>query len=134
MNLLLDTRILLWALTEDPRLPEKAKELILDENNAIYYSTVSVWEIAIKHANHPDNVTLTGKELAQYCDEAGYLSLEMRNKHVFSLEGITRQEGAPPHHDPFDRMLIAQAKEENMSFVTHDALLPYYNEKCIISV
>lgn len=134
MNLLLDTHILLWALSEDPRLPEKAKELILDENNAIYYSAVSVWEIAIKHANHPDSVTMTGKELAQYCEEAGYLPLEMRNKHVFSLEGISRQEDAPPHHDPFDRMLIAQAKEENMSFVTHDALLPYYNEKCIIAV
>lgn len=134
MNLLLDTHILLWALSEDPRLPEKAKELILDENNAIYYSAVSVWEIAIKHANHPDNVNMTGKELAQYCEEAGYLPLEMRNKHVFSLEGISRQEDAPPHHDPFDRMLIAQAKEENMSFVTHDALLPYYNEKCIIAV
>ena len=123
MNLLLDTHILLWALTEDTRLPAKAREMILDEKNAIYYSTVSVWEIAIKHANHPDNVEMTGKEFAEACRDAGYLPL-----------AITRQEGAPPHHDPFDRMLIAQAKEENMSLVTHDGLLPYYNEKCVIAV
>ena len=64
----------------------------------------------------------------------GCLSIEMRDKHVFALETITRSEGAPPHHDPFDRMLIAQAKAENMSFVTHDSLLPYYEEKCIIAV
>ena len=134
MNILLDTNILIWALNEDPRLPEKARELILDENNAVYYSSVSIWEISIKHAVHPENVAFTGKELSQYCQEAGFLQVEMRDRHVFALETITRAEGAPPHHDPFDRMLIAQAKAENMSFITHDALLPYYEEKCIIAV
>lgn len=134
MNILLDTHILIWALNEDPRLPEKARELILDENNAVYYSSVSIWEISIKHAVHPENVAFTGKELSQYCQEAGFLQVEMRDRHVFALEKITRAEGAPPHHDPFDRMLIAQAKAENMSFITHDALLPYYEEKCIIAV
>ena len=134
MNLLLDTHILIWALNEDPRLPEKAKEMILDEDNAVYYSSVSIWEISIKHANHPENVEFTGKELSQFCQEAGYLPVEMRDKHVFALETITRAEGAPPHNDPFDRMLIAQAKAENMSFITHDTRIHYYEEKCIIPV
>ena len=134
MNLLLDTHILIWALNEDPRLPEKAKKLILDKDNLVYYSSVSVWEISIKHANHPENVEFTGEELSYFCKEAGYFPVEMREKHVFALETITRQDGAPPHHDPFDRMLIAQAKAENMSFITHDSLLPYYEEKCIIAV
>ena len=135
MNLLLDTHILIWALNEDPRLPEKAREMILDKDNAIYYSSVSIWEISIKHAIHPENVEFTGKELSQFCEEAGFLPVEMRDKHVFALETITRADGAPPHHDPFDRMLVAQAKAENMSFITHDSLIiPYYEEKCIISV
>ena len=134
MNLLLDTHILIWALNEDPKLPEKARELILDKNNTVYYSTVSLWETAVKHALHPENVNFTGKELAQYCREAGYFSVEMRDKHVFALETLTRKENAPPHRDPFDRMLIAQAKAENLSLITHDALLPYYREKCIIIV
>ena len=134
MNLLLDTHILIWALNDDPRLSEKAKEMILDKDNVVYYSSVSVWEISIKHANHPDNVEFTGKKLSQFCQEAGFLSVEMRDKHVFALETITRTEGAPSHHDPFDRMLIAQAKAENMSFLTHDSLLPYYEENCIIPV
>ena len=134
MNLLLDTHILIWALNEDPRLPKKAKEVILDEDNTIYYSTVSIWEIAIKHATHPESVQFSGKELARFCQEAGFLPVEMKDRHVFALETITRADGAPPHHDPFDRMLIAQAKAENMSFVTHDSLLPFYEEKCILSV
>ena len=134
MNLLLDTHILIWALNEDPRLSEKAREMILDESNAIYYSSVSIWEVAIKHANHPDNVAFTGKELARYCKEAGFLPVELRDRHVFALETITRAENAPPHHDPFDRILIAQAKADHMSFLTDDTLLPYYNEPCIISV
>ncbi len=134
MNILLDTHILIWALNGDSRLPEKARELILDENNTVYYSSISIWEISIKHALHPDNVTFTGKELAGFCREAGFLPVEMREKHVFALETITRQKGAPSHHDPFDRMLIAQAKAENISFITHDSMLPYYEEKCIIPV
>ena len=134
MNLLLDTHILVWALNEDQRLSEKAREMILDPDNVIYYSSVSIWEAAIKHALHPENVTFSGKELSQYCQEAGFLPVEMRDRHVFALETITRADNAPPHHDPFDRMLIAQAKAENMSFLTHDSLLPYSNEMCIISV
>lgn len=134
MNLLLDTHILIWALNDDSRLSEKAKDLILDSDNVIYYSSVSVWEVAIKHEIHPENVTFTGKELSQYCQEAGFLPVELRDKHVYALETIARPDDAPAHHDPFDRMLVAQAKAENLSFLTHDALIPYYNEKCIIPV
>ena len=62
------------------------------------------------------------------------MPVEMRDKHVHALETITRAEGAPPQHDPFDRMLIAQAKAENMALITHDALLPFYQESCIVPV
>ena len=94
-------------------------------DNAVYYSSVSNWEVSVKHANHPDNVSFTGEEFSRFCREAGFLPVEMRDRHVFALETITRAEDAPPHHDTFDRMLIAQAKSENMSFLTHDPLLPY---------
>ena len=134
MNLLLDTYILIWALNEDPALPETARELILDPDNVIYYSTVSVWEIAIKHAAHPDNVEFTGKELSGFCMEAGFHCLEVKERHVFALETLKRPEDAPRHNDPFDRILVSQAKAENMVFVTHDSLIPYYGERCIMPV
>ena len=134
MNLLLDTHLLIWTLNEDPKLPVKAKELILDPGNIIYYSSVSVWEIAIKHAIHPDNVEFTGKELSGFCQEAGFLPIEIKDRHVFALETLKRPDHAPRHNDPFDRMLIAQAKAENLTFLTHDELLLYYGESCIVLV
>ena len=134
LNLLLDTHMLIWALTEDERLSDKARELILDPDNTIYYSAVSIWEVFIKHAVHPENVEFTGKEFASYCQMAGYLSVEMREKHVFALETLQRSGSAPAHNDSFDRILIAQAKAENMNFLTHDPLLGCYNEKCVLLV
>ena len=134
MNLLLDTHILIWALNDDPRLSKKAKEMILDRNNTVYYSAVSVWEIAIKHANHPENVAFCGNELAAFCEQAGFVPLELGVVHIEALETLIRADGAPPHHDPFDRMLIAQAKAENIAFLTHDAMLPFYQEKCVVTV
>ena len=134
MNLLLDTHILIWALNDDPQLPDRAREMILDPGNAVYYSVVSIWEVSIKHASHPEDVAFTGKELSDFCRDAGFLTLDMRERHVHALETIARAENAPRHNDPFDRMLVAQAKAENMSFLTHDSLIPYYEEKCIIPV
>ncbi len=134
MTLLLDTHILIWALKDDPKLSEKAKEMILDPDNAVYYSVVSIWEVSIKHASHPEDLEFSGKELSGFCQDAGFFPLELRDKHVYALETIKRPDKAPPHNDPFDRMLVAQAKTENMSFLTHDSLISYYEEKCIIPV
>jgi PIN domain nuclease of toxin-antitoxin system len=134
VNILLDTHLLIWTLNDDPALPEKAREILLDPDNVIYYSTVSVWEIAIKHASHPDNVEFTGKEMAAFCREAGFQHLEIRERHVFALETLTRPENAPRHNDPFDRMLVAQAKADHLVFLTHNSLIPYYGERCIMPV
>ncbi len=134
MNLLLDTHILIWALNDDPQLSEKAKEMILDPDNVVYYSVISIWEISIKHSAHPEDLEFSGRELSEFCQEAGFLPLALRDKQVYALETITRSENAPRHNDPFDKILVAQAKAENMSFLTHDSLIPYYEERCIISV
>lgn len=134
MKILLDTHILLWALSDDAKLPEKAKSIILREENDIYYSTVSVWEAAIKYSLHPEQMPVSGRALSSYCRRAGYSVLPVRDDHVWALETIKRPVDAPRHNDPFDRMLIAQAKSEGMLFVTHDALLPYYNEACVVMV
>ena len=96
MQILIDTHIAIWAVLDDPKLPKKAKDIIIDDRNEIFYSTASIWEITIKHMLHPDN--------------------------------------APRHNDPFDRIMVAQAKAENLMFLTHDLLIPYYSEQFIISV
>ena len=56
MNILLDTHMAIWALLDSPKLTPKARQLITDPDNTIYYSVVSVWEVLLKHSGHPDNM------------------------------------------------------------------------------
>ena len=134
MNLLLDTHIAVWALNDDPALSEKARALILDPDNTIYYSTVSVWEVLLKHQRHPENIPFDEAAFSEGCREAGFVPLGLADKHILAMHSLQRPENAPAHSDPFDRLLLAQAKVENLSFLTHDKRMPGYEEKCVISV
>ena len=134
MRILLDTHILLWALTGSDKLSPKAQAMILSKDNEIFYSTAAVWEVSIKHSIHPENMPVSGKELSEYCQKAGYEMLSVRDEHVYALETLFRLDDAPRHNDPFYRIMVAQAKSEEMLLLTHDSLIPYYNEKCIVLV
>lgn len=79
-------------------------------------------------------IRINGSLLEKGCEENGYLVLPVYNRHVSALETLRRSENAPSHKDPFDRIMVAQAKAENLMFLTHDSLIPYYNEPFIISV
>lgn len=65
--MLLDTHIILWVLENNIKLPKKAREIVEDERNQIYYSTASVWEIAIKHMAHPDKMRINGRSFSEEC-------------------------------------------------------------------
>lgn len=134
MNLLLDTHIAIWALDDAPQLSEKARELILNPDNTIYYSTVSVWEVMLKHNRRPDQIPFDETDFSDGCQSAGFVPLGLSDSHILAVHTLSRPENARAHNDPFDRILIAQAKVENLSFLTHDELIPDYNEKCIIPV
>ncbi len=134
MKILIDTHIAIWAVLNGIKLLEKAKGMLLDAGNEIFYSTASVWEITIKHMLHPDKIRISGGLFAEGCEENGYMVLPVFNKHVSALETLKRPEDAPRHNDPFDRIMVAQAKAEELMFLTHDSLIPYYEEPFIISV
>lgn len=130
MKYLLDTHIILWALIDDPRLNKEAKSIIIDKNNTIYYSTVSSWEIEIKHLKRED-FKLSAEQFNFLCDQNYLLNISIQNKHIEQLEEINKNENIK-HNDPFDKMLLAQAKAENMIFITHDNKFKAYNEKNVI--
>ncbi len=134
MKVLIDTHIALWALMDDPKLPKEAEKILMDENNEIYYSTASVWEVAIKHCIRPDDMIVDGRLFEKGCEDNGYKVLPIFNRHAFMLSSLKRPDNAPKHNDPFDRLLICQSKAESMKFLTHDSLLSDYNEECIIYV
>ncbi len=123
MNLLLDTHILIWALENNPALSDNARKLIIDGNNMVFVSTASVWEISIKQAIGkliiPDNL------------------LEELEAHRFTLLNINFEHaqlaGKLPliHKDPFDRMLVAQAKIEKLTLISNDQFIAQYDVKQI---
>jgi PIN domain nuclease of toxin-antitoxin system len=125
MKILLDTHIALWAISDDAKLSAKARELINNKENKIYYSTVSVWETAIKHIAKPNLIYESGRELAEDCNDMGYGNLPIYNKHISYIETLKFDDEGKgiEHHDPFDRMLIAQAKAEGMVLISSDAKL-----------
>jgi PIN domain nuclease of toxin-antitoxin system len=132
MNILLDTHILLWTLTGDQRLPQQAIDIISDMNNRIYYSIASVWEVEIK--NGIGKMPISGEMLVAYCKQSGFSLLGIKEQHIFQLKTLNRDINVPKHNDPFDRIMLAQAKTENFKFITHDMLIEQYNEPCVIKV
>ena len=134
MRLLLDTHIALWALTDTAKLSEEVIYMLESGKNEVYYSIASVWEIAIKHKIRPEQMPISEEEFVRLCEKTGFAQLPIEPEHIFLLKTLTRPAEAPKHNDPFDRILLAQAKYEELSLITHDSLIPYYGEKCIMSV
>ena len=134
MKYLLDSHILIWALFSDEKLARKAFDIINSRENEIYYSAASIWEIGIKNTKNPGKMPVSGKLLMECSEQAGMISLPIIKGHAVAVNELQRKEGEPPHNDPFDKMLIAQAKCENMILLTHDHLLDGYEETCIMRV
>lgn len=133
MNILLDTHIALWLLSDDARLSDTARNLIQNPDNEIFYSVISMWEVSIKHSAGK-NMPISGKEFLLYCEAAGFRKLELDSSHVFNLENLYPKENSEEHKDPFDRILLAQAKAEGMILLTHDRKFSTWAEKCYLVV
>lgn len=124
-ELLVDTHILLWWLANDARLSQTARFLISDPENIIYISAASIWEAAIK------------RKLGKLIFEDGLLFRALFNGD-WQVLSITIQHALiaanlpSHHHDPFDRMLIAQALHEDLTLITHDKMLRYYEAPIIL--
>ena len=131
-EILLDTHIILWAISKDKRLTNKIRSYLLNRNNDIYYSIASMWEVQIKYDRK--KLPVSGIEFMHYCEESGYHKLPIDDLHVKELAGLERDEAAPPHNDPFDRIMLSQAKAEGFTFLTHDPFFRGYNEPCVVEV
>ena len=119
MRLLLDTHAFLWWVSDFRHIAEPARQALADPDSEVFVSAVSGWEIAIKKAKGrlaaPDN-------LAAVVEEKRFAHLPLTFDHA------ERAATLPPHHrDPFDRMLIAQARAEGLILVTRDSRIPLYD-------
>ena len=122
MNLLLDTHIAIWAVEDNPRLSQAARALLLEPAASIFVSVASLWEIAIKHAQHgAKDMPMSAKDALGFFYASGYTIVPVAPAHVLMLEGIPRL-----HDDPFDRLLVATALTEPYRLITSDARLGAY--------
>ena len=124
MRLLLDTHVAIWSVTALHRIPPHVREIIRDPRSSVYVSTVSMWEIGIKNTqSRRDPVPYSSRTAATHFAEAGYEIIPLTPEHSFEFEDV-----AMHHTDPFDRMLVAQARCESLRLLTHDAKLAAYGD------
>ena len=122
MKILLDTHVLIWALQDSPNLPLNIREAIIDENNEIYVSALSLWEIAIKHKNKPDLMPFTASQIRDYAMRSGFIFLSLGLYATTTYDKYDLN----AHRDPFDQMLVCQSQAHNMRLFTHDKALKTY--------
>jgi PIN domain nuclease of toxin-antitoxin system len=125
MKLLLDTNIILKSALN--QLSEKAVSYIIDESNELFFSPISILEVVIKRSGGDKLQRLQPRELLRNLRGNGYTSLPFTNEHALATEQLPLI-----HKDPFDRILISQAQEEGMTFITTDALLAEYPGSIIL--
>lgn len=118
--ILLDTHILIWALSQPDRLSARQRAALTDPAERVMFSAVSIWEVAIKAQRHP-NFPFRAEDLARAARQTGFDELRLDAASACVLRDL------PPHHaDPFDRMLIAQTIEAQARLATQDeAMLRY---------
>jgi PIN domain nuclease of toxin-antitoxin system len=122
MKCLLDTSVFLWSLAAEHKLNQRAKDILTSPKTELYFSAASSWEIAIKFA-------LGSLPLPKAPSE--YIPHALRSWAIRSLnithEHALRAGELPAHHrDPFDRLLIAQALEEQLTLLTADRVFQKY--------
>ena len=118
MNLFLDTHVLLWWLDDNPVLSERARSAIADPGNLVILSSVVTWEIRTKQALGKLKIP---SDFYNVIKNQGFEFLSITSDHAYAVGDI------PMHHrDPFDRMIISQAKLEGLTVVTHDSIFKEY--------
>lgn len=122
MTYLLDTVVWLWSVGEPSRISHKARDVMADVSHEVFLSAVTSWEVAIKGASgklrlpEPPDLYVPRRMAAQ-----GLRPLAVSHAHALTVFAL------PAHHrDPFDRLLIAQAKVEDMTLITADRIFDRY--------
>ena len=123
MKILLDTHVLVWALSSPERIKPKVQDLLVDTDNIVFVSIASLWELQIKKSLN--KISLPDDFISQL-QENGFELLDINYKHIAKLDELPLI-----HRDPFDRMLVAQTIHENLSLVTNDLEIMKYNIKII---
>ena len=123
MRLLLDTHVAIWVSSQPSLVPPGVKKAILDPSNEIFVSSISIFELAVKHkTGRTDSPPIGASEAIRNFEASGYRFLPVSPRHAAAVEGMTFH-----HKDPFDHLLIAQAISEPIHLVSNDAFIALYD-------
>lgn len=128
MKILLDTQMLIWATVWPELLPKKARQLIASAENDTYFSPASLWEVTIKNGLNRPDFRIDARVLRRQLLDNGCLELAITGAHAIATGDLP-----PLHKDPFDRLLLAQAKSEGISLLTSDETLAGYAVPVIVA-
>ena len=121
MDILHDTHAAIWFITDDEKLPSVSKSLIENDDNTCYVSIATLWEMGIKYSLGKLELKAELNRIFELFVESGLLILPITPEHILTNTALTFH-----HHDPFDRLIIAQAKREGLTVVTIDNLFQQY--------
>lgn len=121
MKLLLDTHLLIWAADGIERVPPNLRTVMTEPENQLLFSVVSLWEIAIKNGLNRPDFQVNARMLRRGLIDNGYIELPILSEHVLAVDTLSAL-----HKDPFDRLLIAQAKVEGITLLSNDATVMQY--------
>lgn len=121
MKLLLDTHILLWVAEGSAQLSNTAKALIENPENQLYFSSASLWEIAIKNTLGRADFKVDPAVLRRSLLDNGFEEIVINSTHAVSVQALP-----DIHKDPFDRMLLSQTLVEGVTLLTADSLVAQY--------
>jgi len=120
VTLLCDTQILLWFATRSPRLTPAIQDLI-EATDEVWFSVVSIWEVALKRTRHRGDFPYEAPVLRASLLANDFREIAVEGAHALAVADL------PPHHgDPYDRMLVAQARAEGLMLLTADRTLAAY--------
>ena len=122
MKYLLDTQLLIWLALGNSRLPTKIVELHEDPESQLYFSVISIWETAIKQALGRTDFQVDAGLLRANLLSEGYVEILVESRHALEVRNLP-----PIHRDPFDRMLIAQARVDGLVLLTTDIEMSKYH-------
>ena len=121
MTVLVDTHLLLWAAGNSRKLSAKARAVLEEPGQTLWFSAVSLWEVAIKHRLGRDDFRVEPRRLRRGLLDNGWLELAVTSEHAVATDDLP-----PIHKDPFDRMLLAQAHVEGVTLLTSDSVVAKY--------
>ncbi len=122
MKILLDSHLLVWLAAATTKLPPAARVFIEDNENTLFFSSASVWELMVKYSLGKNDIPVHPRVLHRALLDNGFAELPITSEHAFTVESL-----ASIHKDPFDRILIAQSMTEGMLLLTSDETIARYN-------